>query len=104
MYPQGELIRLAALKAGLRQRIGARRTECAAAAQVALRPLAWVDRARGLWRQFSPLAKLALPSLGLVLWRNRPALLRRSATLLPWAPAVLSLLQVLIRHRNPSPR
>jgi hypothetical protein len=104
MYPQGELTRLAALKAGLRERIGARRNECAAAAQVALRPLVWVDRARDLWRRFSPLAKTALLPLGLALWRHRPATPRWPATLLRWAPAVLQLLQILpLRRSRPPP-
>ena len=45
MYPHGELAGLEVYKTALRRRIAARRVECAVAAEGAMRPLLWLDRA-----------------------------------------------------------
>ncbi len=90
MYPDGELNRLAAHKSALRLRIGARRVECGIAAAGVERPLRWIDRAVALWRQISPMAKLAAIPLTLLLKRTlfpRTGLL---GSLLRWAPAIFS--------------
>lgn len=59
MYPQGELTDLSRRKALLRQRIGRRRAECAAAAAEVTRPLEWLEDAQRVWQRVSPLAHIA---------------------------------------------
>ena len=96
MYPTAELNRLAAHKAVLRRRIAAQRRDCAAAAAVLARPVAWLDRAITLGRQFLPLARAVLGPLGLAWawWRHRPA---RPAPSHRWLPLLLGALQLLAR-------
>ena len=89
MYPQPELVRLAAQKAALRRHIAARRTLCVEAAARVARPLAWIDRARALLSQLSPLAKIASAPLGLLAARALPRQ-KLLGTLLRWAPAVFT--------------
>jgi hypothetical protein len=86
MYPDRELSRLAAAKAVIRMDIAVRRVECAQAAAEVARPLEWLDRALAFWRRVSPLAKLAVVPLGLLL---RRWVLRRHkllGALLRWGP------------------
>lgn len=103
MFPVQELNRLAAAKAMLRSRIAARRRDCAAAAQVLTRPVAWLDRAIALGRQFAPLARAALGPLGLA-WtcfrqtREKPARLHR------WLPLLVTALQLASRWYGHRPR
>jgi hypothetical protein len=90
MYPDAELIRLAAHKATLRRRIAARRAVCADAFRNATRPLALLDRSIALWQRVAPLARaLALP-LGLFL--SRTALPRTGflGRVLRWSPVVFA--------------
>lgn len=86
MYPNGELSELDAQKNALRRRIQLRRAECALAAQGAVRPLEWIDRAIAMWQKISPMAKLASVPLALLLKRT---LFRRAkifGSLLRWGP------------------
>ena len=99
MYPEFELNRLAALKAGLRRRIGVQRTTCARAATQVLRPLAWLDRALALWDRVSPLAKIAAVPLGFLLKRSPSAPPRLLGKLLRWGPIVLGAVRGLTRAR-----
>jgi hypothetical protein len=86
MYPDGELRRLAGEKASLRRDIALRREECADAAERVARPLEWLDRAVGLWRRFSPLAKLAIVPLGLLIRRRFLRRHRLLGALVRWGP------------------
>ena len=97
MYPEPQLTRLAASKAALRRRIHARRAESAILFAGALRPLAWLDRAVGLWRRFSPLATLAAIPLALFLRRSGRQRGGIFGTLLRWGPATFGLLRSLRR-------
>jgi hypothetical protein len=65
MYPQAELIRLAARKAALRRDIAARRAQCAGAAATLARPLLWLDRATDLARRLAPFAAVPLGLLAM---------------------------------------
>ena len=67
MYPQRELIRLAAHKVALRRDITVRRTQCVEAAAALARPFAWLDRALGLAQRVAPF--VAVP-LGLLVARK----------------------------------
>jgi len=100
MYPHGELAGLEVYKAALRQRIAARRVECAVAAAGAVRPLIWLDRAVVLWRKIRPLARLATIPLALLLKRT---LLPRAGiltSLLRWTPAIFSAGRVIFSLRR----
>ena len=90
MYPDGELNELAVYKAILRRRISRRREDCAVAATGALRPLAWLDRALVFWRQISPLAKLAVIPVGLLLKRVLFPRVGFFGKLLRWAPMLFT--------------
>jgi hypothetical protein len=86
MYPRDELIRLANYKATLRRDIARRRAACALAAGRVARPLAWLDRALALWRQFSPLTQFAAVPLGLFVQRNFFPRLKLLGALARWGP------------------
>ncbi len=90
MYPDGELNELAVYKAILRRRISRRREDCVAAAAGALRPIAWLDRAIVFWRQISPLAKLAVIPVGLLLKRVLFPRVGFFGKLLRWAPMIFT--------------
>ncbi len=70
MYPQRELIRLAAHKAALRRDITLRRAQCAEAAAALARPLAWLDRALAFARRLTPVAALVALPLGCLVTRT----------------------------------
>lgn len=103
MYPHQELTRLMAYKAALRQRIATRRAHCAVLAGRALRPLAWADRALALWRQYAPLAGLALGALGFAARRRETAPPSWPARLLRWAPSILGAVRAVRRAFAPTP-
>jgi hypothetical protein len=86
MYPDGELRRLASDKASLRLDIALRRAECAEAAAQVARPLEWLDRALAFWRRFSPLAKLAIVPLGLLVRRRFLRRHKLLGALVRWGP------------------
>jgi hypothetical protein len=102
MYPSAELSRLAAHKAVLRERIAGQRRDCAAALQTLARPVAWLDRAIALGRQFAPLARLALGPLGLAwAWfRSRP---EKPARGRGWLTLLLTALQLFSRWSSRRP-
>ncbi len=95
MYPQRELIRLAAHKAALRRAIADRRTQCAAVATAVLQPLAWLDRMLVFWRRLAPFAMgAAVPVGGLVarlVFRRRKIL----SALVHWGPLVFGAVRGL---------
>ena len=88
MYPQQELTRLAACKAGLQQEIALRRVRCAEAAAQVARPLAWLDAMLALWRRLSPLALCAAVPLGFLVTRTAFPRLKVLGSLLRWGPIV----------------
>ncbi len=90
MYPHGELAGLEVYKTALRRRIAARRVECAVAAEGAMRPLLWLDRAVVLWRKIRPFARLATIPLALLLKRTLLPRVGFFTTLLRWTPAIFS--------------
>jgi hypothetical protein len=98
MYPEPQLIRLAASKAALRGRIHARRAESMVLFAGVLRPVAWLDRALGLWRRLSPFATFAAIPLALVLRRTGRQRGGIFGTLLRWGPAAFGLLRSLRRR------
>ncbi|AOS44431.1 hypothetical protein Verru16b_01493 [Lacunisphaera limnophila] len=100
MYSHRELSRLSAHKAALRGRIAGRRTLAAALATRALRPVAWLDRLRDLWRGVAPFAGLAAIPLGLLLKRSPAPRPRLLGTLLRWAPVVLGAVRGLTAARR----
>ena len=105
MYPQSELIRLAAFKAALRRDIARRRVDCVAAAVQAGQPLVWLDRMLGLWRQFSPYVQLAAVPLGILALRRIRSGRNLLGTVLRWAPVVRGSIRgvgSLVRHRERS--
>jgi hypothetical protein len=101
MYPDGELILLAARKAAIQRTIARHRSACVVAAGPVLRPLLWLDRALGLWRKYSPLALAVAVPLGALL--SRSAGPRRSlvGSLLRWGPVAVGLYR---RFASPRPR
>jgi hypothetical protein len=86
MYPDGELSRLAAAKAVIRMDIAVRRAECVQAAAEVARPLEWLDRVLALWRRVSPMAKVAIVPLGLLLRRWVMRRHKVLGALLRWGP------------------
>jgi hypothetical protein len=96
MYPQRELIRLAAYKTALRWDIALRRTQCAEAAARVAQPLEWLDRMLAFWRRlssFTPFAPLVTVLLGRVVTRAifpRRKILR---SLLRWGLLVLGIVR-----------
>jgi hypothetical protein len=88
MYPDRELIGLALHRKILRRRIARRRSECVAAAATLARPIAWLDRVVDFWRKLSPLAQIALPSLGALAVRKVFSGHKILNLALRWAPWV----------------
>ena len=89
MYPDRELIRLAAHKAALRRSIGFHRIQCVQAAARLAQPLHWLDRALAFWRRLPTLARVAAIPLGLVVARSILPQHRLLGSLLRWGPLVL---------------
>ena len=90
MYPQRELIRLAAYKAALRRDIALRRICCAAAASRLAQPVAWLDRILAILRQLSPVALLAAVPLGVFVQRTVFPRMKILGSLLRWGPLVVN--------------
>ncbi len=97
MYPQSELIRLAARKAALRQVIARRRIACAAAAARATRPVLWLDRAVALWRKVSPFGRLAAIPLAVLAGRSFLPREKIVRSLLRWGPLAFAAIRSLRR-------
>jgi len=95
MYPDGELIRLAAHKAALRGHIRRHRAQCVAAATRVTQPLAWLDRVVAFWRRLSPFAQLAAVPLGL--FATRTVFPRRKilGAFVRWGPLVFNAVRGL---------
>lgn len=93
MYPTQELIRLAAHKVRLQQKIALRRAWATEDAARLVQPLEWLDRVLGFWRHVSPLAQMAALPLGFLFQKTvfpRAKILR---SLVRWAPLVFSVLR-----------
>lgn len=101
MYSQRELIRLAAYKVRLQDRIASRRTVVAAAAIRAARPVAWLDRALQLWRKFAPLAPLVAVPLGILGTRRLFPKLKTLGLLFRWTPLVFGAVRGFGSMRTP---
>lgn len=93
MYPQRELIRLAAYKAALRRDIALRRICCAAAASRLAQPVAWLDRMWAILRQLSPVALFAAVPLGVLVQRTVFPRMKVLGSLLRWGPVVVNALR-----------
>jgi hypothetical protein len=107
MYPQRELIRLAAHKAAVRRRIADHRAECAEAAARVAQPLAWLDRALAFWRRVSPLALIAAVPLGFLIKRTASPRLKLFGMLMKWGPMVFGAARSIgaaVKARSASPR
>jgi hypothetical protein len=89
MYPERELNQLAARKAVLRMRIGLRRIQCTEAAAGALRPLAWLDRAREFLARIQPVAMLAAVPVAILAGRSSSRFLRFLGPIVRLAPLLL---------------
>ena len=95
MYPDRELIRLAAHRAGLQKSIGILRIQLVADANRVIQPLALLDRLVTFWRHLSPLARLAAVPLGILIARTvfpRLKLLRR---LFSWGPIITGAVRMV---------
>jgi hypothetical protein len=88
MYPDRELIRLAAYKAALQRDIALRRVECQVLAVQVAQPLEWLDRAVAFWRRLSPFARFAAVPLGLLVKRTVFPRVRLLRSLLRWGPLI----------------
>jgi len=88
MYPQRELMRLAAHKSAVRRRIAGHRADCVAAAVRVAQPLEWLDRVLAFWRRVSPLAMIAAVPLGFLIKRHVSTRLKLLGALAKWGPLV----------------
>ena len=104
MYPQEELIRLAAYKAALRRTIAVRRGECAAAARQLAQPVAWLERMLAVLRLISPLAAVAAVPLGALVQRTLFPRSKFLGTLLRWGPLVFSAIRGFGARSDARPR
>ena len=108
MYPQRELIRLAAYKAALRRGIALRRAYCATAASRLAQPVAWLDRMVAIVRQLSPVALFAAVPLGVFVQRTVFPRMKILGTLARWGPLVVNAARgfgsMLRRSGEPSKR
>jgi hypothetical protein len=97
MYPDRELIQLAATKAALRRDIAVHRAQCAKAAAKAVQPLEWVDRMMAFWRRLPPLARFAAVPLGLLVRRTVFPRLKILRALVRWSPLVFGAVRLISR-------
>ena len=95
MYPQRELIRLAAYKSALRRDVALRRAQCAGAAARMAQPVEWLDRMLVFWRRLSPLAQFATVPLGLLVARTVFPRLKILGSLARWGPLVFGAVRGL---------
>lgn len=86
MYPQPELIRLAAHKAALRRSLARHRAASATAAIRVAEPLEHLDRILAAGRRLAPFAPLLAVPLGY--WAARASLPRMLQRLWRWGPLV----------------
>jgi hypothetical protein len=93
MYPIRELNQLAGRKAALRRHIGRHRAACVRGGSRLVQPLAWLDRMMAHWRRLSPLARLAVVPLGLLLAKSAAPRPRLLGLLLRWGPIAWNLVR-----------
>lgn len=99
MYPHRQLRALAEAKAALQSRITLRRAECTVLARRVVRPLAWLDRARCLWRKLAPYAGLAALPAGAIAGRALFPRFRLGRLVLAWSPAILRAVLAFTANR-----
>jgi hypothetical protein len=104
MYPNQELIRLAAHKVALRRKITLRRVQCATAAAGAAQPLAWLDRLLAFWRRLAPFAPFAAVPLGFLIRRRVFPRLKILGSLLRWGPVAFAAMRGLGSAPKTRPR
>jgi len=104
MYPQRELIRLAAYKAALQRDIIRHRAQCAAAAAHVTQPLELLDRLLTLWHRIAPFAALAAVPLGFVVQRNVFPRLKVLRSLMRWGPLVFTAVRSISSLVTPHSR
>lgn len=91
MYPQGELNELARTRDRLQSRIAGHRAQCVQAAAGLTPPLALMDRGLALWRNVSPVIKIAAVPLLLFLKHKIAARINVMGSLLRWLPVLFGL-------------
>jgi hypothetical protein len=95
MYPQRELTRLSAYKAGLQRDLAFRRGQCVEAATAVVQPVEWLDRMIAFCRRVAPAVLFAAVPLGLL---ARSALFPRAkapARLLRWGLLVFGAVRLI---------
>ena len=95
MYPQRELTRLSAHKAGLRRDMAFRRDRCVEAAIAIARPVEWLDRMLALCRRLAPAAILAAVPLGILARRTLFSREKAPAKLLRWGLLALGVARLV---------
>ena len=100
MYPHRQLMALAEAKAALQRRISLRRTECTVLAGRVVRPLAWFERARCLWRKLATYAGLAALPAGAIARRALLPRFRLGRLFLSWSPAILHAVLAFTANRS----
>ena len=95
MYPDRELIRLAAHKAALRRSIGFHRIQCVQAAARLAQPLEWLDRMLAFWRRLPSFARVAVVPLGLIVARTVFPRMKILGSLMRWGPLILGAVRGL---------
>jgi hypothetical protein len=90
MYPQPQLIRLAAYKTALRRDIVLHRDQCVAAAARVEQPLVLLDRMLALIRRLSSFALIAAVPLAFFIKPPIPRSLKILRALVRWGPLVFS--------------
>ena len=93
MYPTHELKQLARHKAALQRKITWHRAQCVRASTRLARPLDWLDRMLAHWHRISPLARLAVIPLGLLLKKSSSPQPRLLGALLRWGPTAWNVLR-----------
>jgi hypothetical protein len=93
MYPQRDLIRLAAYKAALQRDIARHRTACAAAVDRVAQPLELFDRILALWRRISPFAVFAAVPLSFLIQRSYFPRLKILRLIVRWSPLVVTAIR-----------
>ena len=101
MYPDRELIRLAAQKTALLRTIACRRAECIEAAARVAQPLEWMDQMLAFWRRLSPFARFAAVPLGFLAQRTIFSRRKILGSLVRWRELVFGTLRGLRSVFNP---
>ena len=101
MYPRAELDRLAMRKELLHARIAVRRLQCADYACTLARPLAFIDRVREKYHQFSPWIKLVGIPLGVIVGRrmSKTGHDGKLSAFLKYVPILVQAVKLIVKSR-----